>query len=134
MHGSSSCFFHNLLTREARKAAQQRGGRANAKRVLPEPISEFSISLRTDHGIAALVERVIIHLLNGEIDPKSANAIGNLTSVLTRSRKPADIEERIGRLEGARGVSLQKRPDFDLNRDLEEISTYEWKRENQFRN
>ena len=125
MWGSSCCFFHNPLTQEARKAAQQRGGRANGLRVPPKITGD--LSLRTESDIALLVERTVNHLLKGEIDPKPAGIIGNLASTLIRLRKPADIEERVSRLERTHGVRFRERPEFDLDRDLGAISSDEWK-------
>ena len=128
MWRSSCCFFHSPSTQEARKAAQQRGGRANGPRVLPEHTGD--LSLRSEKEIALLVEQTVNQLLKGEIDPKPAGIIGNLASTLIRLRKPADIEERVSRLEKTRGVRFQERPEFDLDRDLGAISSDQWKWEN----
>jgi hypothetical protein len=94
------------------------------------PKHTSDLSLRSEKEIALLVEQTVNQLLKGDIDPKPAGIIGNLASTLIRLRKPADIEERVSRLERTHGVRFQERPEFDLDRDLGAISSDEWKWKN----
>ncbi|MGA7764021.1 MAG: hypothetical protein WCA59_19925 [Candidatus Binataceae bacterium] len=57
MEGSRYCFFHNPATQKARKAAQQRGGRANRAAVLAADAAD--VQLESSKDIAILLAQTI---------------------------------------------------------------------------
>jgi hypothetical protein len=73
MEGSRYCFFHNPATQKARKAAQQRGGRANRAVVLPADAAV--VQLESSKDIAILLAQTINQARKGQIGPKVAGQI-----------------------------------------------------------
>ena len=53
--------------------------------------------------ISALLGDSINRLRRGELDPKVANAVGYLSSVLLRALEQGPVEERLARLEAVLG-------------------------------
>jgi len=48
-----------------------------------------------------LLSRTVNQTLRGEIDPKVANAVGYLSSVILRAKEQGEIEERVAKIEEA---------------------------------
>lgn len=109
MENSRFCFFHNPAAQKVRKAAQQRGGRANQAAVLPA--DAVDVQLESARDIAILLAQIINQTRRGQIGPKVASTIGYLASSLVRVLETGEVEERLARVEKA----LQARgPDESL--------------------
>jgi len=127
MWGSSCCFFHSPLTQEARKAAQQRGGRANGPRVLPKHAGDLSLrSERTSH----------FWLNRPSTSFSRARSIPSpqVSLAIWPPRSSGFASQQTSR-SGSAGWSGRvvygfRRDLFDLDRDLGAISSDEWKWEN----
>jgi alkylhydroperoxidase family enzyme len=117
--GSHYCFFHDPTMEDARKTAQQRGGRANRSAVLPDYTAD--VPLDSPKDVAVLLAETINQVRKGQIGPKPAGTIGYLASALTRVLEPAKTDERLARLERALGARVEESPEFDVDDDFEAI-------------
>jgi hypothetical protein len=62
-------------------------------------------------SVVELLSRTVNQTLRGEIDPKVANAVGYLSSVILRAREQGTLEERLAKLEEAlESVRTDARP------------------------
>ena len=97
--GSRYCFFHDPAMQKARKAAQQRGGRANQAAVLPADAAD--VQLESARDIATLLAQTINQARKGQIAPKIAGTIGYLASSLVKILETSNTEERLAKMERA---------------------------------
>ena len=74
--GSEFCFIHDPGSREARQAAQRRGGQARARTVAAVPVGEIDLTDPTQ--IPAEMTRVATLVCSGRLDAKQAHAVGHL--------------------------------------------------------
>jgi hypothetical protein len=65
--------------------------------VLPTVTPDHSLGNTTD--VSAFLSDSINRLRRGQLDPRVANAMGYLTSVLLRSLEQGPIEERLAKIE-----------------------------------
>lgn len=99
MEGSRYCFFHNPAAKNARTAAQQRGGRVNRAAVLPADTAD--VRLESSGDIAILLAETINQVRKGKVAPKVASTIGYLASSLTKVMEATKFEERLAMVERA---------------------------------
>jgi hypothetical protein len=85
---SGYCFFHDPTQEEARRAAQQRGGLQPKNPEVVNSPPELSCSSHSD--VKDVIEYAINALARGEIDAKTAYAIGFLAECGMRAIKLAD--------------------------------------------
>ena len=104
MDGSDFCFFHNPESKDARHAAQSRGGQGNRGPVLS--LDSEDVQLRSAQDLAELLAETITQVRKGLISPKIATAIGYLAGPLMRAFDAGSMETRLARLEQA----LNSRP------------------------
>lgn len=97
--GSRYCFFHDPAMQKARKAAQQRGGRANQAAVLPADAAD--VQLESARDIATLLAQTINQARKGQIAPKIAGTIGYLACSLVKILETSNTEERLAKVERA---------------------------------
>ena len=83
MSDSQYCFFHDPSMAVKRTEARRSGGKKNKAAVLsaelPDPI------LKTVSDVASLLAVSINQVRKGELDPKIANCVGYLSSVLLKA-------------------------------------------------
>jgi hypothetical protein len=65
--------------------------------VLPGDTPDHPLEKTTD--ISHFLADSINHLRRGQLDPRVANAVGYLTSVLLRALEQGPVEERLARIE-----------------------------------
>lgn len=108
---SQYCFFHDPGTAAERRAAQKAGGLKNKAAVLPANTPDLPLASLQD--VTRLVAETINQTRRGEIDPKVANAVGYLASILSKAIEKSVLEERISALETAvkRPPALASRED-----------------------
>ena len=94
--GSTCCFFHDPAAAEKRAAGRRAGGRSHCRRVadVGDELPTASVA-----HVTALLGKSINEVRQGLLDPKMANAIGYLASVLLRSLMSGDLEARLAALE-----------------------------------
>lgn len=106
MIGQDKCFFHHAATAEQRIQARHAGGvtrpsrrnvaRAGTTLTTGAPGMDWPLASSADAG--ALIEQTINQVIQGGLDPRVANSVGYLTSVLNRLRKMSDLEREIAEL------------------------------------
>jgi hypothetical protein len=86
--------------------ARQAGGVSRARKIatLAAEASDHPLGNTTD--VSALLATSINQLLRRQLDPRIANAVGYLSSVLLRSLEQGSIEERLAKLEGILGLVM----------------------------
>ena len=95
---SDYCFFHDPASQHDRQEAQRKGGSKSSRlHVLSSPPSDFDLS--NPHEIAKLLTYTANRVLRGELDPKTAYALGYLGDCALRARNAGAIAERLDRLE-----------------------------------
>lgn len=94
---SEFCFTHHPDRRNEREIARRSGGLARAAQVLPDNPTQSRI--RTAGDVTSLLSDIIGQILRGELDSRTANAVGYLCNVLLKSIQVGESEERLARLE-----------------------------------
>ncbi len=109
--GSRFCFFHDPAKAEERAAARRAGGLKNKPAVLPAKTPD--LQLVSPQDVTRLIAETINQTRRGEIDPKVANAVGYLASILLKAVEKSVLEERIVAVEAAvrRPPALPSRED-----------------------
>jgi hypothetical protein len=95
------CVFHDPERAADGRRARQAGGlhRSRPAAVLPSDTQDFPLGNTKE--VSALLSDSINQLRRGELDPRVANAVGYLSSVLLRSLEQGPVEERLARIEAA---------------------------------
>ena len=96
--GSTLCFFHDPEKVSERDAARRAGGRG---RQPADPVSRPPVSLKTCADVRALLAETINRVRRGELEPKTANTIGYLSSVLIKAVELQEIENDLDMIERA---------------------------------
>jgi hypothetical protein len=97
------CVFHDPARIEDGRRARRAGGisRSRVATVLPPDTPDLTLCNTQD--VSNLLAQSINQLRRGQLDPKVANAVGYLASVLLRSLEQGRIEERVAHLESVVG-------------------------------
>lgn len=103
--GKKLCVFHDPARAADGRRARRIGGinRSRTAPVLP-PETPYS-PLRTPNEVSALLGESINRILRGQLDPRNANCVAYMSSVLLRSLEQGPVEERLARLEAALGLA-----------------------------
>jgi hypothetical protein len=101
MAGSDFCYYHNPEIADKRKADQKKGGSVgyNKGLVKAEPIDISTDDKAIIYLLVDTINRVREVRLDGSIDVKTANAIGQLAGKLIEAKKAFVLEERLMRIE-----------------------------------
>ena len=99
--GKTLCVFHDPARASEGRRARRAGGitRSRLALVLPADTSDHPLGNTTD--VSSLLADSINRLRRGQLDPRVANAMGYLTSVLLRSLEQGPVEERLAKVEAA---------------------------------
>lgn len=98
--GKSLCVFHDPAKASEGRRARRAGGITRSRlAVLPAGTPDHPLANTTD--VSSLLADSINRLRRGQLDPRVANAMGYLTSVLLRSLEQGPIEERLAKIEAA---------------------------------
>lgn len=97
--GNGLCIFHDPTRLADGQRARRAGGltRTRVAKVLPADTPDYRLGNAND--VSALLGDSINRLRRGELDPRVANAIGYVASVLLRALEQGPIEERLAKLE-----------------------------------
>jgi hypothetical protein len=97
--GNGLCVFHD----PARAADGQRARRAGGvKRSRPAPVLPLDTPdhpLASPNDVSQLLANSINQLRRGELDPRVANSVGYLATVLLRALEQGPLEERMAKVE-----------------------------------
>ena len=94
--GKKHCALHAAPSKAAELGS--RGGRRRTG-YRQDSLKEFAAP-KTGADVRDLLAESIVELRAGKLDPKVANALGYLGTSLLRALEIADIEQRLGALEG----------------------------------
>jgi hypothetical protein len=102
--GKSLCVFHDPATASEGSRARRAVGlkRNRPATVLPPDTPE--VALENESDVSVLLTDSINQLRRGQLDPRVANGVGYLASVLLRSLEQGVMERRIAKLESSLGL------------------------------
>jgi hypothetical protein len=98
------CVFHDPAKAADGRRARRAGGLSRSQRaaVLPPDTPEHPLENAKD--VSMLLGDSINRLRRGQLDPRVANAMGYLATVLLRALEQGPMEERMARLETTLGL------------------------------
>lgn len=99
LSGEVFCFTHHPDRSHDREAARRAGGQARTSVRLPT--ETLPRALQTPRDVTALLSDAVGCVLRGELDARSANAVGYLCTVLLKAIQIGEMEERLARIEAA---------------------------------
>jgi len=99
------CVFHDPARAADGRRARQSGGihRSRAAAVLPSDTPDHPLGNTKE--VSAFLADSVNQLRRGQLDPRVANAMGYLTSVLLRALEQGPLEERLAKLEATLGLA-----------------------------
>ena len=99
------CVFHDPARAAEGQRARRIGGvnRSRPAVVLPSDTPDHSLASPKD--VSDLLAQSINQLRRGELDPRIANAVGYLSTVLLRALEQGPLEERMAKLEAMLGLA-----------------------------
>jgi hypothetical protein len=103
-NGKSLCVFHDPANAAEGQRARRAGGVNRTRRSAVLPVETPDHPLATPNDISNLLALSINRVLRGQLDPKVANAVGYLATVLVRTLEQGPLEERMAKLEAMLGL------------------------------
>jgi hypothetical protein len=102
--GRDVCVFHDPEQSATVRRARRAGGikRSRPATVLPPDTPDIALENASD--VSTLITDSINQLRSGQLDPRVANGVGYLASVLLRSLEQGVMERRIAKLESSLGL------------------------------
>jgi len=97
------CFFHSAATSADRGRARRAGG-ASSRSAAVLPGDTHDLPLHDVGDVCALLAESINQVRRGQIDPRVANAVGYLASILLGALQQGPQEQRPSRLEATLGL------------------------------
>jgi len=102
--GRQVCVFHDPEQSATVRRARRAGGIKRSRPAAVLPCSTPDIALENASDVSALITDSINQLRRGQLDPRVANGVGYLASVLLRSLEQGVMERRIAKLESSLGL------------------------------
>jgi hypothetical protein len=99
--GKSLCVFHDPAKAADGHRARKAGGLRRSRPAAVLPIETPDCSLGKTKEVSDFLADSINRLRRGELDPRVANGIGYLTSILLRALEQGPLEERMAKIEAA---------------------------------
>ena len=104
--GKDVCIFHDAAKAADGERARRAGGLSRSRRNSVLPAGTPDSPLQDTIEVAAFLAESINQVRPGELDPRVANSVGYLASVLLRALEQGPLEERMARLEAALGIVM----------------------------
>jgi hypothetical protein len=106
--GKILCVFHDPARAADGRRARRAGGitRSRLARVLAADTPDHQLGNTND--VSALLSDSTNRLRRGQLDPRVANAMGYLTSVLLRALEQGPVEERLAKIEATLAANAQQ--------------------------
>jgi len=98
--GSDYCMAHDPSLAAKRRQWRRAGGRVKGEK---NRIVEEATRLKRPRDVQQMLAVTAEKLERGEIDPRTANALGRVASLLLKAMELTNIDERIERLERTMG-------------------------------
>jgi hypothetical protein len=102
--GKSLCVFHDPATASEGSRARRAGGIKRNRPAAVLPPDTPDVALENESDVSVLLTDSINQLRRGQLDPRVANGVGYLASVLLRSLEQGVMERRIAKLESSLGL------------------------------
>jgi hypothetical protein len=103
--GKGLCVFHDPDKASEGHRARRAGGITRSRRAAVLPTDTPDHPLVNPKQVSDLLADSVNRLLRGQLDPRVANAMGYLASVLLRALEQGPMEERLAYLEAMLGKS-----------------------------
>lgn len=97
--GKSLCVFHDPARASDGQRARRAGGLTRSRAAAVLPLDTADHPLGDTNQVSVLLADSINRLRRGQLDPRVANAMGYLASVLLKALESARIEDRLAHLE-----------------------------------
>ena len=95
------CIFHDPTRAADGRRARRMGGISRSRTAAVLPPDALDNPLRNTQDVSALLAESINQVRRGELDPRVANSVGHLASILLGALQQGPLEERLARLEAA---------------------------------
>ena len=106
--GGRLCLFHDPRCKSARDAGRRAGGQRRCQPRATVPVESYAMELRSVEDVCELLSGTIRDVRTGRLDPKLANTVGYLASVLVRALEVGRLEERLAALELVLGAGADR--------------------------
>jgi hypothetical protein len=93
------CVFHDPARATEGRRARQAGGISRTRSAATLPCDTPDHPLGTTNDVSTLLADSINRLRRGQLDPRVANAMGYLATVLLRALEQGPLEERLTKIE-----------------------------------
>jgi hypothetical protein len=119
--GKGLCVFHDPDKASEGHRARRAGGIARSRPAAVLPLDTPDHPLGNPKQVSDLLSDSVNRLLRGQLDPRVANAMGYLASVLLRALEQGPMEERLAHLEAMLGKSGERPELFELQSTKEAV-------------
>ena len=99
--GKTLCIFHDPRRAADGRRARRMGGISRSRTAAVLPPDALDNPLRNTQDVSTLLAESINQIRRGELDPRVANSVGHLASILLGALQQGPLEERLARLEAA---------------------------------
>jgi hypothetical protein len=107
--GKPLCVFHDPVKAAAGYMARRRGGINRHRPATVLPLETPDNPLRNTQDVSSLLGESINQVRKGQLEPRVANAMGYLASILLGALQQGPLEERLARLEAALELNDNKK-------------------------
>src|SRR5437879_4174387 len=116
-HGKEVCVFHDQAKAADGHRARRAGGlnRNRPAAVLSPQTPDHP--LRNTQEVSALLGESINQVRRGQLDPRVANAVGYLASILLNALDQGLVEERLSRVDATLGLGANTRKELATHAD-----------------
>lgn len=102
--GKHLCVFHDPAKAAAGRRARRLGGINRSRAAAALPCETPDHPLNNVHDVSLLLGHSINQVRRGQLDPRVANAMGYLASILLGALQQGPLEARLSRLEATLGL------------------------------
>ncbi len=99
--GKTMCIFHDPTRAADGCRARRMGGISRSRTAAVLSPGAPDNPLRNTQDVSTLLAESINQVRRGELDPRVANSVGHLASILLGALQQGPLEERLARLEAA---------------------------------
>ena len=99
--GKTMCIFHDPTRAADGRRARRMGGINRSRTAAVLPVEAPDNPLRNTQDVSTLLAESINQVRRGQLDPRVANSVGHLASILLGALQQGPLEERLARIEAA---------------------------------
>jgi hypothetical protein len=99
--GKTMCIFHDPTRAADGRRARRMGGINRSRTAAVLPVDAPDNPLRNTQDVSTLLAESINQVRRGQLDPRVANSVGHLASILLGALQQGPLEERLARIEAA---------------------------------